>query len=747
MTSLALLADTHALNSLLRDLAVVLCVAAVTTVVFQRLRQPVVLGYLLAGIILGPHTPGATIQDLGVVHDLSEIGMVLVLFSIGLEFSFGRLVELGPRPAFVGALQVGGMLWLGFLAGRWLGLDARASLFVGGIVSISSTVLIQRVFLERNVEKHIQETVLGVLVYEDLVGILLVAGLTTLAAGEGLDLGAIGVTGGRLLFFLAAVIVVGLLIVPRAVRFVIRLRRNETTIIASLGLCFAFALLAQGAGYSTALGAFLAGSLASESGHGHEIAKRTQPVVDVFAAIFFVSIGMLIDPALLVAHWPAIVLLTVVTIVGKIVGTALGLFLVGEDRRTALRSGISMAQIGEFAFLIAGLGVATKAVPEWLVAVAVGVSTITAFVTPYFIGRSDMLAGRIDRALPQRLQTFASLYTSWIADIRAHGSRDTRSRAVRRGVRIVVLDTVVLVLLVIAGALLAERVAQYLESSTHVGSRLAFAIVVAAVAALCVPLILGLVGGSRVLSRILSEMAMPAVSAGRADPARAPRAALVAALQLSILTCAGLVIVAATSPFLPRYLTPIVLLAAIVPAAWIVWRAATNLEGHVRAGAEVIAEALARRSAQGADERVSADLHAPARDGATSSEGTALSNGTALSGGTALSDGTPGAEPMELVQGLLPGLGEITMVGVRASSAGSGRTLAELDVRSLTGANVVVLQRGRERFVMPSGSERLAPGDVLALSGSTEAVEQAVRLIRGEAAIDADAPEPRITNG
>lgn len=705
---LPLLADAGAPNSLLRDLAVILCVAAVTTVVFQRLRQPVVLGYLLAGLILGPHTPGATVKDLDVVHHLSEIGMVLVLFSIGLEFSIRRLIELGPRPAFVGAFQVGTMMWLGFLTGRWLGLDARASLFVGGIVSISSTVLIQRVFQERNVERHIQETVLGVLVYEDLVGILLVAGLTALAAGDGLDLATIGRTSGWLLLFLAVAVIVGLVVVPPAVRFVIGLRRAETTIVAGLGVCFAYALMAQKAGYSTALGAFLAGSLVAESGHGHEVAKRTQGVTDVFAAIFFVSIGMLIDPELLARHWLAILVLSVVTIVGKLAGTALGVFLVGEDRRTALRSGISMAQIGEFAFLIAGLGVTTGAAPEWIVAVAVGVSTITAFVTPFFIARSDVLAAAIDRALPQRLQTYASLYTSWLADIRARGPRGERTRVVRRGMRIVALDTGVLVVVVAVGALLARRVAVHVESWTHVGSSVALVLVVVAIALVCVPLVVGIVGGSRLLSRTLAELSMPPVAAGRSDPARAPRTALVAGLQLSILACVALVVAALTGPFLPRYVTPIALVVALVPFAWLVWRAASNLEGHVRAGAEIIAEALARRTRP-----------------------TVAADGVATHGSGATHPSELPAEPLEAVQTLLPGLGDITMVVLDARAAGVGRTLAELDVRSLTGANVVVLQRGPERRLMPDGDERLESGDVLALSGSPEAVDRAVEILRG----------------
>lgn len=673
----------------LRDLALVLCVAAVTTVVFQRLKQPVVLGYLVAGLLVGPYTPGGTVENARGIHDLSELGMILVLFSVGLEFSLRRLFELGSRPAIIAAFECGILLWLGYQTGQWLGLDWRASLFLGAVVSISSTLIIQRVFTEARIEKSIQETVLGILVYEDVVAILLIAGLSTVAVGGELDGGVVLAKAWRLLLFLALVVALGLWLVPRAVRFVVGLRRNETLVIAALGLCFALALAARHEGYSTALGAFLAGSLIAESGHGRVVHMRTQSVVDVFAAVFFVSVGMQIDPRLLAEHWLVIVLLALVTVVGKLVGVSVGAFLVGADRRTALRAGISLTQIGEFAFILSGIGVASGAIPAWIAAAAVGVSTVTAFVTPYAIARSDALASAIDRLLPQRLQNYASLYTSWIAEIRARAPRSERSQLARRGLRVVVLDALILCALVVAGSLLAERIGALVEERTHVGSHLAFALVVALVAAACAPFVVGIVRGSRALAKHLSETAMPAVPAGQYDAARAPRAALVAGLQLAVLAAVTIALVATTGPFLPRLATPVAIVLALLPFVWSLWRAAYNLEGHLRAGAQVVAEALERA--------------APAS----------------------------GVAPLEAAEALLPGLGELAMVSMRAGDPGVGRTLSELDIRSLTGANVIVIQRGTRRLTMPSGEERLQAGDVLALSGSAEAVEEAASFLSG----------------
>jgi CPA2 family monovalent cation:H+ antiporter-2 len=671
----------------LRDLAMVLSVAAVTTVVFQRLRQPVVLGYLLAGILVGPHTPGAGVRDIDTLHALSELGVVLVFFSIGLEFSVRRLVAIGPRPAFVALFEVGATFWLGFLCGGVLGLEWRASLFVGAIVSISSTVLIQRVFGEGAVEKPIQETVLSILIYEDIVGILMLSVLSALAVGEELDLGVVAQTGGKLLAFLSIAIVAGFLIVPRAVRFVLSLRRRETLLVACLGLCFALALVAGNAGFSTALGAFLAGSLVAESGHGHEIHRRVQPVVDVFSAIFFVSIGMQVDPQLIVDHWFAIALLSVVTIVGKIVFASLGTFLVGEDRQTALRAGISLAQIGELAFIVAGLGVATRTTPPWIAAVAVCVSTITAFVTPYLIRNSRPIAASIDRWLPERLQTLATLYGAWLSDIKERGHRDGPWRTVMRPLRVLFLDSLVLVAFVIAGTLLAEGLARWVGSAVGVGASVAFAIVVAGVSALCVPLFVGIVNASRRLGLALAVRALPAAESGHADMAQAPRRALVVSLQLSVILCITLLVLALTEPFLPRFASPALLGLVVIVLVSILWRTAADLHGHVRAGAEVIGEAL--------------------------------------------SHSRPQALPRELseVTRVLPGFGDLTMLTVPDDSRIAGRTLAELDLRGRSGASVIAIQRGDRRIAMPRGGEEIHGGDLLALAGSPEDVDTAIGLL------------------
>lgn len=308
----------------LETLTIVLGTAAVTTVLFQRLRQPVVLGYILAGFIIGPNVPVPLVADRAVVQTLSELGVILLMFSLGLEFRLGKLVQLAPTAGLTALLQSSLMVWLGFVVGRLFGWSNTESAFAGAVMAISSTTIIAKAFDEQRIKGPLRELVVGILIVEDLIAILLMAALTAVATGSGLSASEVAFTTGRLGLFLVGLVTVGLLVVPRAARAVVRLGRPETTLVASIGLCFGISLLAHALGYSVALGAFVAGSLLAESGEQEQIEHLVQPVRDMFAAIFFVSVGVLIDPALILQHWAPIAVFTVVVLLGKVVGVALG---------------------------------------------------------------------------------------------------------------------------------------------------------------------------------------------------------------------------------------------------------------------------------------------------------------------------------------------------------------------------------------------------------------------------------------
>ncbi len=667
----------------LQALAVVLCVAAVTTVIFQRLKQPVILGYLIAGLIVGPHTPVPLVADQHVIELLSELGVILLMFSLGLEFSLRKLLAVGAVAGITAVIQCSVMVWLGFAVGRLFDWTTAESVFAGAAIAISSTTIIAKAFEEQGIKGRIRELVVGVLVVEDLIAIMLMAVLTALYTGKELSARELAGTAGKLIAFLIGLVGLGLFVVPRAVRAIVKLNRPETTVVASIGICFAVALLAQSFGYSVALGAFLAGSLVAESGHDKEIEHLVQPVRDVFAAIFFVSVGMLIDPILVREHWAAVLVMTVVVIVGKVVSVSLGAFLTGNGVRTSLQAGMSLAQIGEFSFIIAGLGLTLGAVRPFLYPIAVAVSAVTTLVTPWLIRASVPTAKFVDRKLPRPLQTFTALYGSWIENVRSGPRRDTPGANIRRLLVLLVLDATLLALIIIGTSLAADSMMAFVD----LGRQVSMLIVFGGATAIALPFCVGIVRLARRLGVTLAERALPLSAGGRVDLAAAPRRMLLVALQLACLLAVGIPLVAVTQPFLPGFQGALLLLVLTVLLGFGFWKSATNLQGHVRAGAQAIVEALASQTHVKSE---LADIHA-----------------------------------------VLPGLGEPVPLKLDASSPAVGKTLAELNLRGVTGATVLAIRRGSADVLVPGAGERLEPGDVLALGGTHEAIDAAKAMLAG----------------
>ncbi|HZI12136.1 MAG TPA: cation:proton antiporter, partial [Myxococcus sp.] len=587
------MSDAH---DFLTNLALILGVAAITTVVFQRLKQPVILGYLLAGLIIGPHTPVPLVADPKLAHILSELGVILLMFSLGLEFSLRKLLRVGPVAGIIAVIQCSLMIWLGYVAGRSFGWTSMESIFTGSIIAISSTTIIVKAFAEQGVKGKLAELVFGVLIAEDLIAILLLTVLTAVATGSGLSAGALAATTGKLAAFLIGLVVVGLLVIPRAVRFILKLNRPETTLVASVGICFAMALLAHAFGYSVALGAFLGGSLVAESGEARQVEHLVQPVRDMFAAIFFVAVGMLIEPRLVAEHWVAITVITLLVVVGKAVGVTLGAFLTGNGIRTSVQAGMSLAQIGEFSFIIAGVGLSLGVVGPFLYPIAVAVSAVTTLVTPWLIRAAGPTANYIDRRLPRPLQTFAALYGSWLEQLQSRPHHRAERSLRRRLVRLLLLDVAMLAALLIVTSLAMKTAVGLLRGSVGLSDGLAHTAVVAAAAALALPFLVGAARCARSLGAMLASEAIPEGRKGRVDLAEAPRRALTTTLQLAILLAVGVPLMALTQPFLPSVPGAALLAVGVVALGVALWRSTTNLHGHVRAGAQVIAEALARES-------------------------------------------------------------------------------------------------------------------------------------------------------
>lgn len=710
---LAWTVDAHAF---LVALTIVLGVAAVTTVLFQRLRQPVVLGYILAGFIIGPNVPIPLVADRQIIQTLSELGVILLMFSLGLEFSLGQLFKLGPKAGITAVVQSSLMIWLGFLVGRAFGWTTVESLFVGAIIAISSTTIIAKAFDEQGVKGGLRELVVGILIVEDLIAILLMATLTAIASGAGLSASEMALTTGKLLLFLVCLVAFGMLLVPRAVRFINRLGRPETTLVAAVGFCFGISLLAHELGYSVALGAFIAGSLIAESGEQKEIEHLVQPVRDMFAAIFFVSVGVLIDPALIAQHWAAIAVLTAVVIGGKILGVTIGAFLTGSGVRTSVQAGMSLAQIGEFSFIIAGLGLSLGATGQFLYPVAVAVSAITTLTTPWLIKAAGGTASFIDRKMPRPMQTFVSLYGSWVERLGTDRRQDTRGAVLRNLIKLLVLDVALLLAITIGTSVGIDGLAFFFQRKLGISPEVAHFSIIAAAVALALPLAAGVVRLARRLGLALAAAALPEAQEGAVDLAAAPRRALVVTLQLAVILVTGLPLLAVTQPFVDGVYTGVAFGLLLVVLAISFWRGATDLDGHVRAGAQVIVEALVNQ----------------AKNGGATAEGAAASP-------------EAHASSLESIHQLLPGLGEPASLRLLPDSPAVGKSLAELNLRGITGATVLAIHRhagsdsagsdskrngsGDASLYVPTADDVLQAGDVLALAGSHAAIDAARALL------------------
>ena len=389
--------------ALIQDLALILLVAAVVSLLFKWLKQPVVLGYIVAGFIAGPHfvyTP--SVRDAGSIDLWAQIGVIILLFTLGLEFSFKKILKMGAAPVIAALTIIFCMMVLGISVGHLFGWGRMDCIYLGGMLAMSSTTIIYKAFQDMGVlQQKFAGVVLSVLILEDILAIVLMVMLSTLAVSHNIEGEELVVGLLRLGFFLILWFVVGLYLIPILLRKSRRFLNSETLLIVSLALCFVMAVVAVDSGFSAAFGAFVVGSILAETVEAERIEKLVAPVKDLFGAIFFVSVGMLVDPEVLVKYaWP-IVALTLAIIVGQAVFGTLGFILAGQPLKEAMKCGFSMSQIGEFAFIIASLGMSLGVTSHYLYPIVVAVSVITTFTTPYMLKAAGPAYGYVCRILPR----------------------------------------------------------------------------------------------------------------------------------------------------------------------------------------------------------------------------------------------------------------------------------------------------------------------------------------------------------
>ncbi len=650
--------------SLISDLAVILISAGLVTLLFKRLKQPVVLGYIVAGILAGPAiTQIPTVTNVESIRIWADIGVIFLLFALGLDFSFKKLMKVGGT-AVIGAITIViGMMTLGYTTGLSLGWGHMNSLFLGGMLSMSSTTIIFKAFDDMGLRnQRFAGVVFGILVVEDLFAVLLMVLLSTLAVSkhvEGMELLNSVIKLGVFLLFC---FVIGIYLIPSFLKKARTFLNDETLLIVSLGLCLGMVIIATKAGFSSALGAFVMGSILAETIEAEHIEHLIKPVKDLFGAIFFVSVGMLIDPALLWEYKIPILILTLVVMVGQILFASFGVLLSGQPVKIAIHSGFSLAQIGEFAFIIASLGLTLGVTDNFLYPIVVAVSVITTFFTPYMIRMAEPACRVADRIIPKSWMKFLERYSSGSNTIHQKSAWNKLLKALTRIVGTYTAVTLVLIFIWL------QFVAPFIMKEIS-GLRGAI-----------ISLVLILLLIAPMLRAIMMKKNHSAEFQQLWLDSKYNRGPLVSLIILRIILCIGLVMLPVT-----RLLNAAVGILLAIAATVIVIvilskrlkRQSILMERHFFSNLtarELEYERKAPINQRFANHLLERDLH--------------------------LAD-----------------------FEVRQNSPSMGKTLKELNFRQKCNVNIVTIIRGEKRINIPGGEERLYPFDKLVVVGADDDLE------------------------
>lgn len=500
----------------IQDLAVIMALAGAVTILFHRFKQPVVLGYLVAGVIIGPHTPPfELISDEHTISTLGELGVVFLLFSLGLEFSLKKLFRVGATALIAAVTEIVVMLWIGYEIGLAFGWSKMDALFLGAMLAISSTTIIVKALDELKLkQERFAQLIFGILIVEDILAIAMIALLSGVASSGSVNPGDVLGTVSKLALFMTVSLVVGVLLVPRLLDYVARFNSQEMLLVTVLGLCFGFCLLVIKLDYSIALGAFLIGAIIAESRQLHLIERLIEPVRDMFSAIFFVTIGLMLDPTVLGRYAVPILVISVAVILGKILSCGVSSFLAGQEGRTAMRVGMGLAQIGEFSFIIAALGKSLKVTSDFLYPIAVTVSALTTLTTPYLIRAADPLSRRLGAAMPAPVSGTLVAYTQWLQNLGRGGDASTVLALVRRIVLQIAVNLALVSAIFLTISYFALPVERWVMPWVP-SARAADAVLWSAALLLALPFLVAVYRKLKSLSLLLAELSVQPGVAGR----------------------------------------------------------------------------------------------------------------------------------------------------------------------------------------------------------------------------------------
>ena len=666
--------------NLVRDLAVILISAGVFTIISKALKQPLILGYIVAGILIGPHVDFYFgISSTEAVHQWAEIGMIFMMFGLGLEFSFKKLLKVGKGAIITAGCKFLGVFVMGFVTAQAMGWSTMESIFLGGLLSMSSTTVIVKCFDELGLKsKPYAQVAFGTIILEDLIAILLMVLLTSLAVSKGFAGGEMAFNLAKLAFFLILWFLVGIFVIPTLLKKAKKYLNSEILLIVSIGLCFGMVAIASAVGFSSALGAFVMGSILSETIEGERIDKVVTPLKDLFGAIFFVSVGMMVSPADIVAHWATILIITLLVWVSDIIFVTLGGVLAGKGLENGLHTGFSLAQLGEFGFIIAGVGCSLGVMRGFIYPVIIAVSVITTFTTPYLIRAASPAYSFLSRHLPQGLLQKLSPQvetnsgsdqeqSEWKKLLKAYALRITMY-----GVVIIALD--------IASRLYLEPLVLKLLPQWSEGSRTALNLSVTL-------LVMGpFFYGLGVSTGAINNSAVKLLKQKKSNAL--PIFALI--LLRSMIAIGAVLSVVAARVKLSAWAIVLIIIAGIT----LIMIARHYVKKYTRFEQMFINNLNEKEKRQRELAPVSSSVMAK------------LGNYDV----------------------------HLELICVSPDSEYIGQKLKDLPLRSITGANIIKITRGSRSIIIPSGDEVLYPMDALLAVGSSEQIEKLKGLVENSKA-------------
>lgn len=670
------------LATLINDLALILICAGVMTLLFKKLKQPLVLGYVVAGFLASPHMPYTpSVMDTANIQTWADIGVIFLLFALGLEFSFKKIVKVGGAAIIAACTIIFCMILLGITVGTGFGWQRMDSIFLGGMIAMSSTTIIYKAFDDLGMrKKQFTGLVLSVLILEDILAIVLMVMLSTMAVRHNFEGSEMLESIGKLLFFLILWFVVGIYLIPELLKRCRKLMSEETLLIVSLGLCFGMVVMAARTGFSAAFGAFIMGSILAETVEAESIERLVKPVKDLFGAVFFVSVGMMVDPAMIVEYALPIIVITLAVILGQSLFGTLGVLLAGQPLKTAMQCGFSLTQIGEFAFIIASLGVSLHVTSDFLYPIVVAVSVITTFLTPYMIRFAEPASNFVDTHLPVKWKNFLLHYSS--------GSQTMNHESLwKKFILALTRITIVYSIVSIAVVALAFRflVPLFLEHIPGIWGRLLAAVVI-------------ILFISPFLRAIMIKKNHSAEFVTLWNDSRGNRAPLVATIVIRILIAVSFVMFVIAGLFkvsVGLLLGVAVLLVTMMILSRQLKKQSIMIERKFFQNLryrDMRAEYMGEKKPEYAGRLLSRDLH-------------------------------------------------LTDFEVPGESAWAGKTLAELNFGKKYGIHVVSILRGRKRINIPGASVRLFPEDKIQVIGTDEELNQFSSDMEKAAILETDVVE------